>query len=255
MSLGGYHTELEEYGMRVAELWRFPVKSLQGERIDAAELGPTGIRGDRAFALFDVETGFGLTARRDPVLLFASARLRGDGSAEITLPDGTTAADDEALSRWLGREVRLRSTDEVADRRYENPDDIEHESAESWNPFVGASGAFHDTEGATVTLLSRTLMNGEPQRRFRANVVLDGDLDGHGEDALIGATVRLGAATLAVSQPIARCVMVTRPQPDGIELDRDVLRRIHRERRGMLAVGGTVSEPGTVRERDALRRA
>ena len=65
--------------MRVLELWRYPVKSLQGERMDHADVGPEGIAGDRQWALFDLDTGFGLTARRVPELLFATGRLRADG--------------------------------------------------------------------------------------------------------------------------------------------------------------------------------
>ena len=68
--------------MRVTELWRFPVKSLQGERLTSARLGPLGVEGDRQWALFDLDTGFGLTARRVPDLLFAAGRLRASGSAE-----------------------------------------------------------------------------------------------------------------------------------------------------------------------------
>ena len=52
---------------------------MQGERLDAAEVEPQGLRGDRAFALFDTQTGFGLTARRVPQLLFAAAVYRDDG--------------------------------------------------------------------------------------------------------------------------------------------------------------------------------
>ncbi|CAA9411764.1 MAG: FIG060329: MOSC domain protein [uncultured Pseudonocardia sp.] len=236
--------------MRVLELWRFPVKSLQGERVDAADLGPGGVDGDRRFAIFDVATGYGLTARRAPEMLFASARTTPGGGVEITLPDGGVAADDAALSAWLGRAVTLRSADEVAERRYENPDDAETEAEESWGPFVGADGAFHDTQGATVTVLSTTSTGGEPTRRFRANVVVEGA----GEDGLLGRRVRIGTATLAVAMPIARCVMVTRAQPGGIGVDREVLRRIHREHGGNLAVGGSVAAPGTVRVGDALVR-
>jgi hypothetical protein len=94
--------------VRVLELWRYPVKSLQGERLDAVAVSESGFEGDRRFALFDLETGFGLTARRIPELLFASARLTPEGEAEITLPDGSIAADDDALSAWLGRKVQLR---------------------------------------------------------------------------------------------------------------------------------------------------
>jgi uncharacterized protein YcbX len=234
--------------MRVAELWRYPVKSLQGERLDVAELGSRGVRGDREYALFDVATGFGLTARRDPDLLFATARLRADGSVEITLPDGTVTADDDALSAWIGRPVRLRATGEVTDRRYENPEDIETEAPDSWYAFEGTSGAFHDS--VAVTLLCRASTDADP-RRFRANVVLDGDTPG-AEDGLVGSTVRLGAAVVDVTARVTRCVMVTRPQPGGIRLDRDVLRRVHRERGGRLAVGGRVARAGTVRPGDGV---
>lgn len=188
--------------MQVLELWRFPVKSLQGERVDVAQVGPRGVEGDRRYAIFDVETGFGLTARRAPEMLFASARTAADGSVEIVLLDGTVAADDTALSTWLGRPVQLRSAEEVHERRYENPSDVETEAEESWGSFTGAGGAFHDTEGATATVLSAASMDGQDPRRFRANVVVDGE----GEDALVGQAVRIGAATVAISVPIARGV-------------------------------------------------
>jgi len=89
-------------------------------------------------------------------------------------------------------------------------------------------------------------MNGEPTRRFRANIVLDGE----DEDSLVGTSVQVGDALVEITQQIARCVMVTRPQPGGIELDREVLRRIHHDRGGLLAVGGIESRPGATRPGD-----
>ena len=44
--------------MRVAELWRYPVKSLQGERLDSAPLSAGGVEGDRAYAIYDLDTGW-----------------------------------------------------------------------------------------------------------------------------------------------------------------------------------------------------
>src|SRR5437763_11959924 len=105
--------------MRVSELWRYPVKSLQGEQVDSVAVTADGLEGDRRFAIYDVETGFGLTARRVPELLFASARWRDDGLVEITLPDGSRPREDDALSAWLGRPVDLRSVVAEVDRRYE----------------------------------------------------------------------------------------------------------------------------------------
>ena len=236
--------------MRVLELWRYPVKSLQGERLETAAIGPGGIEGDRQWALFDVVTGLGLTARREPDLLFAGARLGDDGGVRIVLPDGTVTADDAVLSDWLGRLVALRSAAEVTDRRrYESPqDDLDERSG--WHDWEGAAGgAFHDNADGRVSLVSAGSLGTWDRRRFRSNVVLDGA----GEDALVGSRIRLGGAVLAVREPIPRCVMVTRPQGGGVARDTAVLKTVHRERGGMLAVAALVEEPGTVRTGDELR--
>jgi uncharacterized protein YcbX len=237
--------------MRVAELWRYPVKSLQGERLDAADVSPDGLEGDRRFAIYDVETDFGLTARRVPELLFASARLLEDGGVEITLPDGSVAAGDDDLSAWLGRPVTLRSAGADVARRYENPVDFEREATSEWEPFRGAGGAFHDSSRARVSLVSTGTIGAWDRRRFRANVLLAGD----GEDALVGSQVTLGGAVLDVKMRMERCVMTTRPQPDGIDRDLDVLRTIARERDACLAIGALVKRAGTVRVGDELGAA
>lgn len=237
--------------MRVQEIWRFPVKSLQGERLHTVEVEPQGLRGDRAFALFDAESGLGLTARRVPQLLFAAAAYHEDGTVTITLPDGTTAADDRALSDWLSRPVTLRTATDAGERVYENP--VDFESDTDWKPFSGATGAFHDSGLANVSVLSEATMGGWPRRRFRANVLVDGD----GEDALVGSRLSVGTAVVEVRARIKRCVMVTRPQPDGvgglIEKDLDVLRTIHREHGGRLAIGATIVSGGRFAVGDEVR--
>lgn len=236
--------------LRVAELWRYPVKSLQGERLTGAAVGAEGLAGDRRWALFDPVTGFGLTARRVPELLFAASRLRSDGGVEVVLPDGTVTGEDAVLSAWLGRDVELRRADEHAgERRYENPDDLEDEDGGRWDPFEGAGGAFHDNAGARVSLLSTGTLGSWDRRRFRPNVLLDGA----GEDRLDGRTAWLGGALLAVGRPLARCVMVTRPQAGGIGRDTGVLKAVHREHGGRLAARAVVLAPGTVRVGDELR--
>jgi len=234
--------------MRLVEVWRFPVKSLQGERLDSALVTPAGIEGDRRFAIFDAQTGFGLTARRVPQLLYASARLLDDRAVEITVPDGSIAADDAALSTWLGRPVTLRSSDEAITRRYENPVDAEDEATGPWEPFDGSPGAFHDTAEASVSLVSTATIGAWDRRRFRTNLVVDGE----SEDALVGSQVAVGDAVLDVALRLERCVMTTRPQPGGIEKDLNVLRTIHRRREGCLAVGAVVRQPGTARVGDAV---
>lgn len=230
------------------EIWRYPVKSMQGERMDSAEVLAQGLSGDRRYALFDLETGFGLTARRRPELLFATAAQQPGGSVVITLPDGSVAADDAALSEWLGHPVTLRAATEPGRRVYENPLDFEHDAG--WEPFRGATGAFHDSGQANLAVVSTATMRDWSWRRFRANVIVDGAE----EDALVGSRITLGAATLDAGMRIKRCVMVTRPQPDGIDKDLDVLRTLHRERDGFLALGCSVVTPGTIGVDDELVR-
>ena len=238
--------------MRVLELWRNPVKSLQGERLLSAEIGPEGLTGDRQWALFDEETGFGLTARRVPDLLFGAARVAPDGSVEVVLPDGTVTADDAVLSRWLGRRVLLRKAGGAPGRpRYESPDDDLEEAARPsarWHDWQGAPGAFHDNADGRISLVSTATLGDWDRRRFRSNVLLEGA----GENALSGSRIRLGGAVLDIGEPIQRCVMVTRPQPGGIARDTSVLKTIHRERGGELAVAALVRTPGVVRTGDVV---
>ncbi len=114
--------------MRVSALFRYPVKSMQGERLESAVVGTHGIVGDRQWGLLDLDTGLMLTARREPALLMASARVVDppdvhdvelEPEVVITLPDGTAANDDATLSAWLGRRVELRRADPETDATYE----------------------------------------------------------------------------------------------------------------------------------------
>jgi len=107
---------------QVAELWRYPVKSLGGTQIEQADVSARGVHGDRLWAVRDVEKGVTASARQLPVLLTATARYSGAvppdagpgnvPEVEITFPDGTvlSSRDDAVhtkLSELAGREVRL----------------------------------------------------------------------------------------------------------------------------------------------------
>ncbi|GAA3179763.1 MOSC domain-containing protein [Blastococcus jejuensis] len=236
--------------MRVLELWRYPVKSLQGERLAEAAIDALGVAGDRRWAIFDRDTGLGLTARRVPELLFGSARLRDDGGVDVVLPDGTVTSDDDVLSGWLDRRVELRAATEQGDvaPTYEAPADEEVPDPTEWLQWEGAPGPFHDSPRIRLSLVSTGTLGTWDRRRFRANVVLDGA----GEDQLRGQEADLGSVRLRFGVPIARCVMTTRPQPGGIPRDTSVLKTIHRERDGLLAVRAAVLEAGTVRTGDEL---
>jgi hypothetical protein len=104
---------------RIAEIWRHPVKSMAGERIERAVLGPNGIPGDRAWAVRDEERGGIRGAKKIPALMTCRARYESEPALgepapapRITLPDGGTLRPGDAnaaerLSAALGRKVTL----------------------------------------------------------------------------------------------------------------------------------------------------
>lgn len=235
----------------VVALWRYPVKSMQGEALEVATIGPRGIIGDRRWAVVDTETGLALTGRRAPDLLFAHAVLVDDG-VRITLPDGSVAADDVALSDWLGRSVTLTRADDSTSGTYEiglaEDDDADRDPSVAWVQWEGPVGTFHDSTRTQVSIIGAGTVGDWDMRRFRPNVVIDGT----GEDAWVGETLRLGDAVVTVSKQIDRCVMTTRAQPGGIERDVDVLRTINRERSNNLGIATLVQTPGVVRVGDVV---
>ncbi|MGH3673377.1 MAG: MOSC N-terminal beta barrel domain-containing protein, partial [Pseudonocardiaceae bacterium] len=106
----------------IAALWRFPVKSMLGEKLDAAEVSGSGVIGDRTYALIDTTTGKVVSAKNPrlwPDLLGCRARFletphpgEDPPPVRITLPDGTSVNSDApdvdmVLSGFFGREVRL----------------------------------------------------------------------------------------------------------------------------------------------------
>jgi uncharacterized protein YcbX len=235
----------------VTALWRYPVKSMQGEALDVATVGPRGIVGDRGWAVVDTTTGLALTGRRAPDLLFAHAALVGD-DVRITLPDGSVATDDGALSDWLGRSVTLVRATDTTSGTFEiglaPDDDADRDPTVEWYRWDGPVGTFHDSTRTQVSIIGAATVGDWDMRRFRPNLVIEGT----GEDDWVGSTLRLGDAVVTVSKQIDRCVMTTRPQPGGIERDVDVLRTINRERANNLGIATLVQTPGVVRLGDSV---
>lgn len=232
----------------IVGLWRYPVKSMQGEPLTEAEVVDNGITGDRHWAVVDRDTGTALTARRQPELLYGRPRLVDLDTVEITLPDGRVAADDDALSEWLGRPVTLARAGAETVGTYEIALDFEHEDTAEWVSWEGPTGSFHDSKRTQVSIIGAATLGSWDVRRFRPNVVVEGSP----EDAWVGGAIACGDVTLDVVKQIDRCVITTRSQPDGIERDLDVLRTVLRERAGNLGVGALVRSPGTLRVGDAI---
>ena len=186
--------------MNVVGLWRYPVKSLLGERLAEAAVGRAGIEGDRRWRVCDAATGEPVMqgkANGEPRLWACRAELRS-GELVVTLPDGTAAAGADAapaLSTLLGREVVLR------------------EAGGAGAGTVFDSGAHHTAPLHLVTTGTLARLDLD-ERRMRPNVVLEADA-AFGEDRLVGGTLR-GASGLEISVviPTPRCVVPTRARQE-----------------------------------------
>jgi uncharacterized protein YcbX len=227
--------------LRVREIWRYPVKSLGGERLDRADIGALGIEGDRAWGLYDPASDTVLTARREPTLLFLRAQIE-DGRPLITCDDGGRLTTDAELSNWMGRPVELRSA-ESGPGTFENPLDVDNET--DWVQWQSSGGTFHDGRSKISFVSFDSLGEWDP-RRFRINLILDGS----GEDELHG-DVTVGSTVLSVRKRIERCVMVTRAQP-GLAKDITVLKRVIAERNNQLGMGAVVTTAGTITTGDSF---
>jgi len=248
----------DHLGMRLVQIARYPVKSLQGELVSSADIEPNGVRGDRCWGIRDEATGKVLTGRRAPQLLFAAAALEPDGTPVITLPTGVAchgpgAETDAALSAWLGKPVRLVCSvgAPAADAEYfADATDDTSEAIEWTMPagrFVDAAPLLVLTTASLRTAAALHPGGDWDMRRFRANLVVDVAGDGWVEDTWCGhATIAIGEVRLRPEQPCMRCTMVTRPQP-GLDADVDVFRTLARHHGGRfgawtaVTVGGTVS--------------
>lgn len=206
--------------MRVAELWRFPVKSLAGERIQGAEIGEAGVEGDR---LLQVVNGRGraITSRTHPALLAHRGSLDPDGQPRVDgLPwrDPSVAA---AIERDAGPGARL--VEAPVERRF----DI--------LPLLVA------TDGSLAA-------TGEDPRRFRPNIILGG-VQGLEERTWQHHLLEIGKCRIVLADLRDRCVMTTW-HPDTQVQDKGVLQRIGDRFGGKLCLNALVLVPGTVRVGD-----
>ena len=208
--------------MHVAELWRYPVKSLAGERLAEAEVRRDGIVGDRLVQVYDAR-GHVVTARKHPDLLGHRGALGEDGEPRVDGWPWSSAEAAAAIAQAVGWKARLERF--TGEERF----DI--------LPLLVA------TDGAIAAL-------GVDGRRLRPNVVVGG-VEGLGEREWPGRRLRIGAVEIAVAQLRARCVMTTY-DPDTQVQDPSVLRRIVREFGGTMALDCAVETEGIIRVGDPV---
>jgi uncharacterized protein YcbX len=275
----------------VVSLWRYPVKSMLGEELNAAEITNRGLLGDRAYALLDRSDGKVASAknpRKWPQLFdFRAAFVDGPRSGaqmppvRITLPDGTVLSGTHSdlsriLSGVLKREVTLEATAggqrEVVESTSANPWTAKAE--EYWPDMEGLdyrdtvtdfelpAGTFFDCAvvhvltTATLDRLRELYPQGRFEvRRFRPNVVVQtiDDINDFVENAWIGHTLAIGdQVRLSITGPCPRCVMTTLAQSD-LPKDPGILRTAAQHNQVNVGVYASVVRGGTVRRGDAIR--
>jgi uncharacterized protein YcbX len=198
--------------VHVAELWRYPVKSLAGERLDSVEVGPDGFPGDRAYRVVNGR-GDQVTARTKPGLLALSG-------ADL---EGARAG----LAAAAGADARIEPASANGDGGH----------------FFDESPLLVATDGAIAAL-------GYDGRRFRPNIVIGG-VAGMEERTWDGRRLRIGTAEIDLGHLCERCVLTTF-DPDTQKQDPDVLRRVNAELDGLFARNCWVASPGRIAVGDAV---
>jgi uncharacterized protein YcbX len=254
----------------LAEIWRYPVKSMQGERLEQALLADYGLLGDRVYAIRDAETGYIASAkhpRKWQALLNCHARFVAPPSQAqptppvlITLPNSATvhSADpdgDRALSAAFGRPVQLVNRAPAQPLREANRapvDSSDSTEAIRQEPLALAApvGTFFDyavvhliTTATLARLQAACAEANFAVRRFRPNLVLHTPTQAFGfiENDWLGQRLSIGASQLDLIDPCPRCLVTTLAQPDLLP-DSRVLRTVA----ALNAVASVTLAPGVV---------
>ena len=203
--------------MHIAELWRYPVKSLAGEQIDVADIHTDGIAGDRGVLVYNEQTRSLVTSRTHPKLLGLKATLGGNGEALINGRPWNDIESEQAVIAAAGQHARL----------------IEWDGLERFDilPLLVV------TDGAVKEF-------GYDHRRLRPNIVIGG-VDGLAERKWAGRQMRISKVLIEFAQLRGRCVMTTY-DPDTLTQDANVLIQLVKKFDGTFALDTAVLQGGHI---------
>jgi uncharacterized protein len=260
----------------VVGLWRYPVKSMMGEELNAAEITERGFLGDRQFALVDAATGK-VAGAKNPrkwgnFFDFRAAYVEPPEAnatlpaVRLTLPNGTALTTesenvDDVLSGALGRAVELtqvRAEQESSAEEYV-PDIEGLEHRDTVTEWELPAGTFYDL--AVVHLLTTATLDRLRElypagrfeaRRFRPNIVISTAERGFVENDWLGRTLTLGnAVRLRITRPCPRCVMTTLAQGD-LPKDPGILRTAAQNNAANVGVYADVISAGAIHRGDPV---
>ena len=273
----------------VVALWRYPVKSMMGEELNAAELTEDGLLGDRVYAVSDTSDGKVASAknpRKWPTLFDFRAALADAPRAgmamppvRITLPDGTMLSSeqsdvDRVLSTALKRSVTFDAAERARQKRAGSaaPDARPAVAEEYWPDMEGLDhrdtvtdfglpqGTFFDAAAvhvlttATLERLRALYPEGRFEvRRFRPNIVIE-TADGADfvENEWVGHALAIGdSVRLSITGPCPRCVMTTLAQGD-LPRDTKILRTAAQHNHASVGVYASVSQGGAIHRGDSV---
>ena len=210
--------------MKVTEIWRYPVKTMAGEKLQRARLGPLGIDGDRVVHVEDSQ-GRVITSRSHPRFLGHKGRLGAEGAP---LVDGRP---------WNSPEVAA----EIVNIAGPGAKLVRYDGAERFDvlPLLVA------TDGAIAAF-------GHDHRRLRPNIVIGG-VEGLAEREWPGGCLRIGKVLIGVQDLRLRCIM-TSYDPDTLVQEKEITRGIYRRFDGKLALNCFVIEGGEIAVGDEVQR-
>ena len=242
----------------IKQIWRFAVKSMGGEQLEACAVGMRGIPGDRGWAVRDETAGKLATGSRFPLLMRCAARYREapvNGlvpHVDMRLPDGAQIGSDlvdvdARLTALLGKPVSLCPL----------PVDSSEQSAIQLDSARGTYfdvAPIHVLTSASLAEMKRL----EPAadwdvRRFRPNffVETDAGLEGLVDAEWGGRKLRIGEVELLCELPCERCAMTIQAQPE-LPKDESIFRTIVKEANTNLGSYASVLKPGEVRVGDLV---
>ena len=209
--------------MKVKAIWRYPVKTMAGEKLQTVRIGPLGIDGDRVVHVEDAH-GRVITSRSHPRFLGHKGTLGPDGEPLVdNLPWNSPEVAAEVVN-IVGPGAKL----------------VRYDGIERFDvlPLLVA------TDGAIAAF-------GHDSRRLRLNIVIGG-VQGLAEREWPGSCLRIGKVLIGVQDLRLRCIM-TSYDPDTLVQDKEVTRSIYRRFDGKLALNCFVIKGGEITVDDEVQ--
>ena len=250
----------------VAELWRYPVKSMRGERMSEMTLTERGAAGDRLYAMRELKYGSIMSAR----IWAAMLQLRAECECEpasgaparvrIELPDGVAIhADDpdvdDTLSALFRHPVRLERPRGDAPLTTAEIDEITKGHAFMPPRDLYDEDVLHVLASGTLEHLRRLCPSDFDQRCFRPNVYVDtgAEADGFVEDQWLNGELEVAdsGVRIVAMRPALRCAMTIHPQ-DELRADPTILRTAAQHHIAYVGLFAAVGVPGRIHVGDPV---